>query len=147
MAALVQAAGLAATLGAGLCFTFAAFLMRSLDALDAPDAIRAMQAINRTILPSSAMAVWFETLFLGLSAAVLAEERAVPIVATALYALGAVAITGLGNVPLNEALDRSDPDAADAASIWRGYGLRWGRWSALRTLLMAAATVGFALAR
>ena len=48
---------LTATVGsgltAGLCFAFSAFVMKAFDRLGAPQAIRAMQSINTTILRSS----------------------------------------------------------------------------------------------
>lgn len=143
---LALAAAVGAGLVAGPCFAFASFLMRSLDRLGAPRAIRAMQAINATILRSSAMLVWFGTAVVGVAAAVLAEERAPAALAAALYAVGAILITGRGNVPLNEELERVDPDAPGAEEAWRRYRLRWGRWNSLRTLVCALASAGFALA-
>jgi uncharacterized membrane protein len=77
---------------------------------------------------------------------VFAEERALAVTAAALYGVGALAITGRGNVPLNEALDRVDPDGDDAERAWGDYRVRWGRWNAVRTLLCALASAGFALA-
>ena len=49
-------------------------------------------------------------------------------------------------MPLNEALDRVDPDGPDAESAWRDYRRRWGRWNGIRTLACALAAVGFMLA-
>ena len=140
------AAALGAGLVAGLCFTFQAFLMRSFDRLGSPAAIRAMQSLNAEILRSSVMVVWIGTVPLGVAAAFLAEARLLPGVAAGLYAVGALAITGRGNVPLNEALDRVDPDGAEAEGEWRDYRRRWGRWNGIRTVLCAAAAVGFMLA-
>lgn len=145
----VLAAGLGSGLVAGLCFAFGSFLMRAFDALGAPQAIRAMQAINAGILRSSAMGVWFGTVVVGVVAAFLAglpEERALAIAAAALYAVGAILITGRGNVPLNEELDRVDPDAPGAEETWRRYRVLWGRWNAVRTAVCALASAGFALA-
>lgn len=143
---LALAAALGSGLVAGLCFAFASFLMRSFDDLEPSQAIRVMQSLNGRILRSSAMVVWFGTLLVGGAAAALAEERAIPTVATVLYGIAAVGITGGGNVPLNEALDRVDPEGAEAAAAWQDYFVRWGRWNALRTALCALATVGFAMA-
>ena len=127
---------LVATVGAGLvaglCYTFASFLMSALDRLGAPDAIRAMQAINARILRSGAMLVWFGT--------------AIAVTAAALYVLGAIVVTGRGNVPLNEQLDRVDPDGPDAEQAWRRYRRLWGRWNTLRTAVCVLATGGFAAA-
>jgi len=128
---------------AGVCFAFASFLMRSFDRLGAPAAIRAMQSLNAAILRSTTMAVWFGTVILGLVAAVM--TGGVPTIAAAvLYGIGALLITGRGNVPLNEALDEVDADGPEAAEAWAQYRRRWGRWNALRTVLFALASMGFA---
>jgi len=144
VAALVAALG--SGLVAGLCFTFGSFVLRALDRLGAPAAVRAMQSINAVILRSSAMAVWFGTLLAGGVALALADDRALVGAATLVYALGAVLVTGRGNVPLNEALDAVDPDAPGAHEAWQRYRVRWARWNALRTALVTASTALFALA-
>lgn len=150
MLSLAESLSLAAAVGAGLvaglCFAFWSFIIPAFDALAAPNAIRAMQAINTRILRSSAMAVWFGTVLIGIAAAVFAENRAFAIAGASLYAVAALPITGLGNVPLNEALDDADPDAAGAADIWAAYSRAWGRWNALRTLLLVVASGAFVLA-
>ena len=131
---------------AGVCFAFATFLMQSFDRLGAPAAIRVMQSLNAVILRSATMAVWFGTLVVGIVAAVLSGGALTAVVATVLYGVGAVLITGLGNVPLNEALDEVAPDAPEAEAAWRRYRVQWGRWNALRTALFVLASMGFALA-
>ncbi len=150
MLSLYEVSVLSATVGsglvAGLCFAFATFIMQALDRLGAPHAIRAMQAINAKVLRSSAIAVWFATLPVGGVAIALAEDRTLVVVATALYALGAVVITGRGNVPLNEQLDRVAPDAPGAEEAWSDYRVRWGRWNVLRTAVCVLAPAGYALA-
>ena len=92
------------------------------------------------------MAVWFGTAVLGIAAAVLSGGHPAAISAAVLYAVGAVGITGLRNVPLNEALDEVDPTSADADDAWSRYRVSWTRWNTLRTLICAAASIGFALA-
>lgn len=150
MLSLYEISVLTATIGsglvAGLCFAFASFVMQAFDLLGASQAIRTMQAINTKILRSSAMGLWFGTAVAGVVAAVLAEDRTLAVAAAVLYGLGAILITGRGNVPLNEQLDRVDPDAPDAEEIWRRYRVAWGRWNALRTVVCALASACFALA-
>ena len=120
----VLVAAVGSGLVAGLCFAFASFIMRALDRLGASQAMRAMQAINATILRSSAMGVWFGTAVVGVVAIVLAEDRTLPIGATALYVVGAILITGRGNVPLNEATIpiAIDLNAAAVSAINAGLG-------------------------
>ena len=147
LALLVSAVG--SGLVAGLCFAFASFLMRAFDGLGAVAAIRTMQSINTTILRSSAMVAWFGTAVVGVVAAFLAEERLLAVSSAVLYAAGAILITGRGNVPLNEALDRVDPEALDpsaAEETWTRYRTSWGRWNAIRTLVCTLAAAGFAWA-
>ena len=140
-------ATLGAGLIAGLCFTFASVVMTALDGLGAPAALRAMQSINAVILRSVAMPVWIGTALVAVVATVLAEERLAVGTPAALYLLGALAVTRAGNIPLNEALDRVDPEAPDAVRAWADYRRRWGRWNTLRTVLCGLACAGFALAR
>ena len=143
IAMLVATVG--AGLTAGLCFSFATFIMTALDRLGPPAAIRAMQSINAVILKSLAMVVWFGTAIVGVTAAVLDGGSALSIAAAALYAVGAILITGRGNVPLNEWLDGIDSESPEAAAAWRRYHGRWQRWNAIRTVVLVLATAGFAL--
>lgn len=131
---------------AGLCFAFASFLMRAFDDLGAPAAIRVMQSLNARILRSGAMVVWLGTAVIGVAAAVLAGGAPWVVAAAFLYAVGAIAITGRGNVPLNERLDEVDPDAPGASEAWRRYFVAWGRWNAVRTAVCAAASACFTVA-
>jgi len=152
MDGLTETLSLLVTLGsgltAGLCFAFASFVMTGFDRLGSEGAIRAMQAINAAILRSVAMVVWFGTAVLAVVVAVLAtEQRGVVIPAAALYVVGAILITGLGNVPRNEALDEVDPSGPDADAEWQRYRLVWGRWNLVRTGVLVLATVGFAWGR
>ena len=140
------AASLGAGLAAGLCLTFGSFVLRALESLGAPAAIRAMQAINREILRSLAIAIWFATVLVGGIATALAEERGLVLASTLVYAVGGILITGRGNVPLNEALDRVDPDGPEADAAWTRYRTLWSRWNAVRTVAMVVAAAGFALA-
>ena len=104
-----------------------------------------MQAINTVILRSTAMTVWFGTAAIGVIAAVLTEGRAPAVAAATLYGIGAILITGRGNVPLNEELDHIDPEQPGAEKAWKRYRVRWGRWNNLRTAVLTLATAGFAL--
>ncbi|MEO0649352.1 MAG: anthrone oxygenase family protein [Planctomycetota bacterium] len=143
---LLLLASLGSGLVAGLCFAFWTFLMRAYDRLGPTQAIRTMQSVNATILQSAAMPVWIGTFPVGIAAAVFAPNHPPAIAGALLYALGALAITRLGNIPLNEALDRIDPESNDASDAWRHYYVTWGRWNAARTAVCAGAGVAFAWA-
>ena len=131
---------------AGLCFAFGSFLLRSFDRLGPSQAIRTMQSINATILQSTSMWVWMATPILGVVATAFAVERGRPMAALVSYVAGALLITRLRNIPLNEELDRVNPDAPGAEEAWRSYRVRWGRWNTLRALACGLAAGGFAMA-
>ena len=139
-------ATVASGITAGVCFAFATFLMKAFDRLGPTDAIRVMQSLNAMILRSATMATWFGAAIAGVIAAFLSGGATTVTISAALYAVAAILITGRGNVPLNEALDRTDPHAPEAAEAWQNYQRRWGQWNWARTILMVLATTGFALA-
>jgi uncharacterized membrane protein len=127
-------------------FTFSAFVMPALDRLTPAQSIAAMQSIDKlapnppfgpvvagAALASAGLLVW---------AAVSWGERAAPWVAAgaALFLLGWMLVTFAGNIPLNDALDGVDPQAADAAKQWRDYYSDWMRLNHLRTAAALAAT-------
>ena len=104
-----------------------------------------MQAINVTILQSATIIVWFGTVFVGIAAAVISGGTPISVAAASVYSLGAVIVTGAGNVPLNDELAAADPDAADGQEIWSKYSARWSTLNALRTALFFIAAVGFSI--
>ena len=60
----------------------------------------------------------------------------------AAYLAGVVGVTMTCNVPLNERLDRVDPEGLEAAREWSRYERRWRAWNHVRTLGGLAATAG-----
>jgi uncharacterized membrane protein len=150
MSRLVHWALLAAALGcglnAGVTFAFSAFVMPALDRLAPAQSIAAMQSMNKlapappfgplvgaTALACAGLLVW---------AVVSWGERAAPWIAAgaALFLLGWMLVTFAGNIPLNDALDSLDPQAADAAKQWRDYYGDWMPLNHLRTVAALAAT-------
>jgi uncharacterized membrane protein len=140
-----------AGLSGGCVFVFSNFVMPALDRLPAPDAIRAMQAINE-----DAINPLFLLIFMGTGAAALllaayqglwagAEFDPWFAAATALYVLGVVLVTVGGNVPLNEELARVT-DAQMSPEVWRAYARPWVRWNTLRAVAAALASGAFAMA-
>jgi len=66
---------------------------------------------------------------------------------SSLYLIGAVGVTMVFNVPLNNRLSVLDPDTAEAATYWLTYLSEWVRWNHVRTIatVMAAALLILAI--
>lgn len=64
-----------------------------------------------------------------------------------LYLIGTLGVTGLGNVPLNDALAVIQPASAEGAQVWSRYLSDWTFWNHVRTAaaFLAAAMFTFAL--
>ncbi|MHA7819135.1 MAG: anthrone oxygenase family protein [Erythrobacter sp.] len=142
----------AAGLMAGIYFTFSTFVMRSLDALETPNGMLAMQSINRLILKSSFLPLFFVSSLLSAALAVIAATGW-PVVGAfwillggATYAIGMFLVTLIGNVPLNNRLEASAADGENAAHIWADYLRRWTRWNHVRTIACTMSLVFFILA-
>ncbi len=139
----IVAAALGSGLIAGLFFAFSAFVMAALAARPAAEGMAAMVSINRVILRSLFMPVFFGT---AIAAALLAGyalmrwSAASPwlIGAALAYLVGAIGVTMAWNVPLNNRIERADP-AADNAGIWTHYLDRWTKWNHVRTVASLAA--------
>ncbi len=148
-------AALGFALMGGVYFTFSGFVMRSLADLPGAAGVAAMQSINRVILSSAFMPVFWGTTLTALALAIWAAvHRGFPgagmvCAAGVIYFVGMFVCTALFNVPLNDRLDAIDPSGADLA-LWADYLVRWTRWSHVRTvasmvaagLCIAAALIG-----
>jgi uncharacterized membrane protein len=141
----VAVAAICAGLMAGVYFAFSAFIMRSFDQLGAASAAAAMNAINRVILRS-----WFMPLFFGstpictaLAAVALFDAeldgRWLLFAGAATYVVGMFACTVLFNVPLNDRLARAGNRSSAGADFWPQYLQRWTRWNHLRGACSLAA--------
>jgi uncharacterized membrane protein len=137
--ALLWIAAVGAGLMAGVYFAFSGFIMRSLDRLDAANAVDTMNAINEVILRS-----WFMPLFFGTSLLYLVLALQVcfdwsgpnaPLLLTAglTYFGGMFLCTIIFNVPLNNRLAKVKEDDIDKIQLWSHYYKYWTRWNHLRT--------------
>ncbi|MEP2988197.1 MAG: anthrone oxygenase family protein [Parasphingorhabdus sp.] len=125
---------------AGVYFTFSVFVMRSLDALEMPMGMIAMQSINRIIQKSLFLPLFFVSSLACLILMVLGvmrwDEPGAWQMATggALYVVGMLVVTIAGNVPLNNALEAVNANGADGEAMWRRYMQRWLPWNHVRTV-------------
>lgn len=145
----ILAAALGSALIGGLFFAFSTFIIRALALRPAGEGMAAMVSINRVILRSLFMPVFFGTgLLAGLVGAWAFTNwgPASPWLAggAGLYLVGSIGVTMIWNVPLNNAIDRADP-AADNAALWADYRRRWSVWNHVRTLACLAAAAAFIL--
>ena len=140
---LLLFSALSVGLMAGVYFTFSVFVMRSLDALEMPAGMIAMQSINRIIQRSLFLPLFFVSSLTCLALVVLGVMRwgepGAWQMATggALYVIGMLVVTVAGNVPLNNALDAVDANSAEAEAMWRRYMQRWLPWNHVRSISCA----------
>lgn len=135
----------------GLFFAFSNFIMRALDRLPPAQAIAAMQAINITVLNPIFFLAFFGTGAISIALALLAlfqwPNPAAPIMlAGALaYLIGAILVTLVFNVPLNNRLAKTRPAAEEPRSSWQAYAIAWTRWNHVRTVASLTATAAFSV--
>ena len=55
-------------------------------------------------------------------------------ITAAVYILLVFLTTVMGNVPMNEKLERSEKSSQDAGQYWETYAVNWTRWNHVRTL-------------
>jgi uncharacterized membrane protein len=144
------------TLGAGVVcgvfFAFSSFIMSGLSRIAPSQGIAAMQSINVTVIGSAFLMTLFVT---GLAAIALGIGGVATwdrpgsfalLLGAAFYVVGVIGVTGVFNVPLNEALRAVDPTTSEAMTLWSTYLSRWTIYNHVRTLASFATTITFGLA-
>jgi uncharacterized membrane protein len=142
--ALTIAAALGCALNGGVLFAFSSFVLPALGRLAPAEGIRAMQSINVVALTPAFMTAFVGTAALCVAliavAFTAAEAPVAWLVAGALaYLAGVFALTRAYNVPLNDALERLNPEAPGAEAAWRSYRRRWAVGNHLRSAAGVAA--------
>lgn len=146
MQAVTVATALGCGLSAGVFFAFSSFVMSGLKGIPHTQGIAAMQSINRTAVGPLFMTVLFGSALACAGLVVWAATHwDAPaarwlLAAAVLFLLGAIVVTGAGNVPLNDRLEALDPASAGAAAQWASYVSDWQLWNHLRTVASLAAT-------
>ena len=149
---LLWFAAISAGIMAGIYFTFSAFVMRSLDAIDAPAGMLAMQSINRIIVKTIFLPIFFASTLACAALIVItllepSTSGAQPtLIGSALYVAGMFIVTVAGNVPLNNRLEATDANGPDGPAMWSLYLKTWTAWNHVRTLACTASLVFFILA-
>ncbi len=133
-------AAISVGLMAGVYFAFSAFVMQSLDAAGRPTGMAAMQSINRIIVRSLFLPLFFASSLACLLLAVFGVMQWGSagawqmVIGGALYVAGMLAVTAAANVPLNNALEATDGGGPDAEAMWHRYMQRWLPWNHVRTV-------------
>jgi uncharacterized membrane protein len=144
---ILWAAIIGIALMAGVYFTFSVFIMKSLEALPHEVAIASMNSINKVILKSGFMPLFFGSSFL--SAILIFLVDAGPsgywvITGSAVYLLGMLVCTITFNVPLNNQL--RDAPSNQQLKMWQHYLIHWTRWNHLRAISSLLAFVFYVIA-
>lgn len=124
----------------GVYFAFSAFVMTALGSIDHPSGIAAMQSINRVILGSLFMPLFFATTvacaaLVGIAISQWSSPSSrLLAVASCVFIIGMFFVTVFGNVPLNDSLASNPPATTGAAALWQNYLTSWTRWNHVRTV-------------
>jgi uncharacterized membrane protein len=139
---LVSAVGCA--LVAGIFFAFSNFVMRALARLPTAQGIEAMQSIDITVINPMFMAAFFGS---GLACIVATwlnwhqPNANYMLAGTLFYWLGTLGVTMLKNVPLNDALAKTESSSTEGAKLWTIYLADWTFWNHVRTAAALVAAV------
>jgi uncharacterized membrane protein len=134
---------------AGVFLTFSSFVMTALGRLPPANGISAMQTINITVINPLFMIVLFGSAILCIVLAYVAFRAGLTphnitlLIGAALYVIGAILVTMIFNVPLNDALAAVDPANAESAKLWNDYLRSWTFWNHVRGLVSFAACAAF----
>jgi uncharacterized membrane protein len=149
---LTLLSALGSGLMAGLFFIFSVTIMDALGRLPPAHGVAAMQSINVVILNPIFFAVFFGTAALCMVLAVWSvvvwqdAGAAWLLTGSLLYVVGAIVVTILFNVPMNDALSAVDPASEEGARLWARYLTDWTRWNHVRTVACVGATAALILA-
>ena len=140
MDVLAMATAIACAGMGGVFFAFSSFVMRALARLSPAHGIVAMQSINIVAVTPLFMTALFGTAVacVVLAANAVIDWRGVAsayvLAGTMSYLVGAIVVTIIFNVPLNNQLVALDATSADAMWFWFRYVRRWTAWNHVRAL-------------
>lgn len=137
---LLWTAALSSGLMAGVYFAFSGFIMQAFGKINTVQSIAAMNAINKTILRSLFMPLFFGSALVSVFLIIIALAQwgetgvELTLMAGAVYFVGMFVCTVLFNVPLNNSLARLDPSSVNAHHVWSHYSKTWTYWNHVRTV-------------
>ena len=137
---LLWVAALSSGLMAGVYFAFSGFIMKAFESIEIEQGIAAMNAINKTILRSLFMPVFFGSSIISLLLIIVAVLQwnevgsGILLIAGLVYFVGMFLCTVVFNVPLNNLLAGLDENSTNAKDVWSRYLKTWTKWNHLRTV-------------
>lgn len=143
---------LGSAVASGIFYAFSSFVMPGFARLSTEDGVAAMQAVNITAVRPAFMSVLFGTALICVAligfalASIGSRQWLFLLVGAVLYLVGAIVLTIVVHVPLNDALAMLDPAAASSASEWVGYQSTWNAWNHVRWISPLAASTAFTVA-
>lgn len=144
---IMMIAGLVVALVAGVFLGFSDFIMRGLAQAPASQGAAGMVGLNRTVYRSVFMVLLMGLVPGSATLGLLAlwqfdgVARALTLAGVAAYLTGVLAVTGLGNVPMNTRLEAMDGKPRETADYWPRYARRWTQLNHARTAGSALAAI------
>jgi uncharacterized membrane protein len=144
---ILMIAGLVMALVAGVFLGFSDFIMRGLAQAPASQGAAGMVGLNRTVYRSVFMVLLMGLVPVSGTLGLLAlwqfegTARALTLAGCAAYLISVLAVTGLGNVPMNTRLEAMDGQPRETADYWPRYAHRWTRLNHARTAGAALAAL------
>ncbi|RIV35417.1 DUF1772 domain-containing protein [Flagellimonas lutimaris] len=137
-------------LTAGLCFTWTNAVTPGIGRLDNLGYLQAFQEMNRAIINPLFLLVFFGPFLTHIANVYLHRNQSNMIfwmlfAAGMLYVAGVVVITILGNVPLNEILDKTDLQVATPKQLKELRNLFEVKWSRLHLIRTVTSALSFLL--
>ena len=136
----------------GVFSAFSEFIMKGLLRASPAGGIESMQHINRTVVKTLFVAGIFSITVFSVGFACYAltsmtgTARFMILLAALVYLPSVFLMTLLGNVPMNNRLDRMNPQAVDAHAYWHLYSRNWTRLNHVRSLGSVATACLYAVA-
>jgi len=138
--ALLWIAALSSGLIAGVYFAFSVFIMHAFSKIDTTQSIAAMNSINKVILRSLFMPLFFGSSIISVLLIISAfahwdeADALLTLTAGAIYFIGMFVCTVVFNVPLNNSLAKLKANSANTQQTWIHYLKNWTSWNHLRTV-------------
>ena len=137
---------------AGVFLSFSDFVMRGLAAAPGTAGAAGMVGLNRTVYRSVFMVllIGFVPASVALGAVALWQmqgaAQALTLTGALAYITGVMAVTGRGNVPMNQRLDALADRPAEVSAYWPRYLRGWTKLNHLRVAASATAALAWGIA-